>query len=234
MKPTTLIFSCEHAENSVPENYRKLFTQHQEVLATHRAIDFGAKKIGEYLAQAFDCAYIKSAVTRLLIDCNRSLRHPSCFSEFTKNLSKTEKQTLIETYYLPYRERVETLIEQYIAADQQVLHLSVHSFTPELNGEVRNAAIGLLYDSARHGEQEVAREWYNILCDQPQAYRIRKNYPYRGNSDGFTSALRKKYAQENYLGFEIEVNQALVQDPQKLDEVKNTLAQSIRELLLLL
>jgi hypothetical protein len=37
--------------------------------------------------------------------------------------------------------------------------------------------------------------------------KVRKNYPYKGISDGLTTSLRKQYTQKNYCGIEIEINQ---------------------------
>jgi hypothetical protein len=36
------------------------------------------------------------------------------------------------------------------------------------------------------------------------------NYPYLGISDGFTCELRKKFLEQDYVGLEIESNQALM------------------------
>ena len=233
MKPTILFISCEHAVNTVPASHQLLFQHHEPLLQTHRAIDFGAMDIAIHLSQTLHCDYTSATVTRLLIDCNRSLTHPHCFSQFTKQLSSVEKQRLIKEYYQPYRQHTEALIKSHIDHGYQVLHLSSHSFTPVFNGTTRNASIGLLYDTKRHGEKEVAREWHGILSQQTN-YRVRMNYPYHGSSDGFTSYLRKQYPEKNYLGIELEVNQALVKDKTSLDTLANALANSLGELLQLL
>ena len=234
MKPTILFLSCEHAVDTVPEAYLHLFQHYKPLLKTHRAIDFGALEIAMSLNQTLACEYVTATVTRLLIDCNRSLTSPNCFSEVTSDLPDEIKKQLIEHYYLPYRTRCETLIKAHIDRGHQVLHISVHSFTPSFNGTTRNAGICLLYDPKRHGEKEVARLWHGLLSHETPAYRIRMNYPYRGTSDGFTSALRKQYSEKDYLGFELEMNQALLSDKKSLDTVADFLSRSIKELLLLL
>jgi len=40
--------------------------------------------------------------------------------------------------------------------------------------------------------------------------RVRRNYPYAGKGDGLTSHLRAHFAQSDYVGIELEVNQAIV------------------------
>ncbi len=234
MKPISLLISCEHAFNSVPPTYRNLFVGQEQILETHRGLDLGAQAIANHLHQVFACSYTQTTVSRLLIDCSRSLARAHCFSEFSKSLPEIEKQHLIDEYYLPFRQQTESLIKAKVDSGCQVLHLSIHSFTPELNGEVRNAGIGLLYDHSRHGEQEVARIWRSLLLQQTPSYRVRMNYPYDGTSDGFTTALRKHYTEHDYLGLEVESNQALLADQQSRDEVANVLSSSLRELLQML
>lgn len=233
-KPIALIISCEHAVNTIPPAYQALFNGQAQVLQTHRAIDLGALEIAHHLNQGFACSFTQATVSRLLIDCNRSLTHSHCFSEFTKKLPDSEKQYLINQYYLPFRQQTEQVIKTKIDSGCQVLHLSIHSFTRELNGIKRNAGIGLLYDHTRHGEREVARIWRSLLIQQTPAYRVRMNYPYHGNTDGFTSALRKQYTEHDYLGFEVECNEALLDNKQSLEEVANVLSSSLQELLQLL
>lgn len=231
MKPIALLISCEHAVNTVPKAYLDLFKGHEDVLRTHRGIDLGALEIAHHLSQIFACDYTQATVSRLLIDCNRSLTHPHCFSTFTAHLTVEQKQTLIDQYYLPFRQKTEQFIQTHVDNGAQVLHLSIHSFTPELNGIQRNAGIGLLYDHARHGEKEVARIWRGLLLQQTPTYRVRMNYPYHGNSDGFPTAMRKRYTEHDYLGFEVETNQALLHDKTSREAVAQVFSSSLQELL---
>ena len=233
MKPTLLFLSCEHAVNTVPAPYAHLFSSHQSVLQTHRGIDFGALYIAQQLQKTIGCEFTQATVTRLLVDCNRSATHPHCFSEFSNTLSDADKQVLLATYYVPYRQHTEAVIQKHIDDGYQVFHLSCHSFTPEFEGTIRNAGIGLLYDPRRHGEKEVARQWHGILSQQTE-YRVRMNYPYRGTSNGFTTELRKKHSEKDYLGLELEVNQTLVLEKKDLETVAHALSTSLKELMQLL
>ena len=231
MKPIALHISCEHAVNTVPPAYQPLFAEQAAVLSTHRALDIGAFEIAHHLQSEFACSYTEACVTRLLIDCNRGLTNPHCFSEFTNALTRSEKETLIHQYYQPFRHETEQQIKAHIDGGAQVLHLSIHSFTPESQGIVRQAGIGLLYDHTRHGEQEVARVWKGLLLLQTPTYRVRMNYPYHGHNDGFPHALRKQYTEHDYLGFEVECNQALLQEKSSRDELMQVLSSSLQELL---
>ncbi|WP_019215144.1 N-formylglutamate amidohydrolase [Legionella tunisiensis] len=231
MKPLGLVISCEHAVNTVPVAYQKQFAPYHHLLESHRGIDFGSLSIANHLRQVFNCDFIQAQATRLLIDCNRSLTHSHCFSEITINLPQAEKQQLIQQYYLPFRQAAVAKIKEQIAQDRQVLHLSIHSFTPILNGKERNADIGFLYDPRRASEKMFARDWQQQLKQYNSQLRTRLNYPYLGINDGFTRALRKQFPDENYAGIEVESNQALVQDEKTLTQLTDALTTTLKVLL---
>ena len=75
---------------------------------------------------------------------------------------------------------------------------------------VRGADVGLLYDPGRRGEAEVCARWKESLAASSPELRVRRNYPYVGKGDGLTSHLRRRFAQRDYVGIELEVNQSLV------------------------
>jgi predicted N-formylglutamate amidohydrolase len=226
MNQKTLIISCEHAVNVIPTICEPLFDQKKAILATHEAFDFGAIDIAKHFSRAFDCPLIEATVSRLVIDCNRRLNHPNCFSSFSKKLSKAEKELLIQTYYTPFRQLLESKIQNIISNGNQVIHLSIHSFTPVLNNIPRNADIGLLYDPSRLEEKHMAAKWRTRILKENIQYRIRMNYPYRGSTDGTTSWLRKRYPENDYLGFEVECNQALTRNDESLKILSEILVSS--------
>ncbi len=203
-----LVLTCEHAGNKIMGNFRHLFEGERSVLKTHRGYDPGAFDLYKALVPLgdFKAEHMES---RLLIEVNRSLHHPLLFSEFTRHLSLSEKKKLIEGYYLPYRNSVETAIRTYLRTGEEVLHFSVHSFTPQFHGKVRNADIGLLYDPGKQKEKEFCKRFKGVLKLPDPTMRVRFNYPYLGKADGFTTYLRKRFPQ-NYSGIELEVNQKYV------------------------
>lgn len=221
-----LFLTCEHAVNSIPSSYQALFKPHQALLDTHRGIDFGALEIALSMQEVFACDLVQATTSRLLIDCNRSLG-PRCFSKISTPLSLPEKQKIIDQYYLPYRQKVLQCIEKYRAQGLQVMHCSVHSFTPILNNEIRTVDIGFLYDPKRSLEKKWAKVWKEELSKESKAYRIRMNSPYQGISDGLTTALRKKYLPEEYLGLELECNQALTRNSNSLAQLQKDLILSL-------
>lgn len=230
MKPLALVLSCEHAVNTVPKAYYALFAPYQALLKTHRGIDFGALALAMALNKRFNCDFVQAKATRLLIDCNRSLSHRQCFSEVTRPLPQAEKTQVIQHYYLPFRQKVEHYIKKHIEQQRQVLHLSTHSFTPLWKECQRHADLGLLYDPKRLSEATLARGWREQLRQQDRRLKVRMNYPYRGSSDGFTTALRKQFAGKDYLGIEIEVNQSLIEDKKRFNALINLLSETLKSL----
>jgi predicted N-formylglutamate amidohydrolase len=204
-----LVITCEHGGNRIPARYRHLFSAAaaRTVLDTHRAYDAGALTLARDLSSTLRAPLFAANTSRLLIDLNRSAGHQHLYSEFTGDCTNEIRRDLIDNCYLPYRTSIETYIAQAVACDCRVIHLSSHSFTPVLNGDERNADIGLLYDPARRVEAMICRCWQAALRERSPDLKTRLNYPYSGKADGFTSYLRRKFTPAEYVGIEIEINQ---------------------------
>jgi predicted N-formylglutamate amidohydrolase len=230
MSAIKLIVSCEHGGNMIPPAYLHLFEGQESVLASHRGWDPGTEETATFLAQAFDCPLYTQTVSRLLIEMNRSIGHPELFSEFTSKLSKHKKNDLIQTYYLPYRNQVEEQIAAYISEGFEVLHLSIHSFTPVLHGHVRFVDIGILTDDSHLNEWIFGVLLKQALKKELPEYLIQLNQPYNGADDGFTTYLRKRFDPRSYMGIELEFNQRFVQQEEMLN-VRSKLVTSIQSLI---
>lgn len=204
------LITCEHGGNRVPEAYRALFAGHEELLTSHRGLDPGALVLARDLAQALDAQLYYATVSRLVIDLNRSIGHPRLHGEATRGAPRGLRREILGRHYLPYRNRVERHIRAAVAGGRRVVHVSAHSFTPVLNGQVRQADVGLLYDPARPAEAALARQWQAALKSAARGLRVRRNYPYSGRSDGFTAYLRRCFPATAYAGIELEINQKQV------------------------
>jgi predicted N-formylglutamate amidohydrolase len=205
---TALLITCEHAGKRVPPAYRELFAGQDELLDTHRGWDPGALPLARQMAKAFGAPLFHTETTRLLIDNNRTLGSPELYSEFTKPLPPAVRRAIVERYYWPHRTPILAWVRDTIAGGRRVLHVASHSFTPELDGIVRSAEVGFLYDPRRRAEAAFCDRWIEALHGQRPDLRLRRNYPYLGNSDGLCFRLRKLHPGEVYVGIELEVNQA--------------------------
>lgn len=162
------------------------------------------------LARAFTAPVVTSTVSRLLIDLNRSIGHPRLFSIATRSVPAALRSKIVEQHYRPYRDQVEQSVHRLVSRGSRVIHISSHSFTPVLDGKVRDADVGLLYDPRRRGEAELCARWKASLAASAPRLRVRRNYPYAGKGDGLTSHLRAGFPNGAYVGVELEVNQGIV------------------------
>ena len=237
MDEPALMITCEHASNALPDFVLRSFsdcnTQEarrrgeescntwgipEEVLSSHRGYDIGAFKLFSNLVKRlkpdFNCSAIYS---RLVIDMNRSPQSRTFFSEFTNKLPKSVKERMFKLWQ-KYRDKIDKFVSSKIPENMRnyqnecslkVIHLGIHSFTPVLNGNERDADVGILYDPSRPGEAKIADNLIKSIQEREPGLRIRKNYPYLGKSDGLTTSLRQKFGAA-YAGLEIEVNQKLL------------------------
>ncbi len=225
-----LLLTCEHGGNRVPRAYAPLFRGAGEALASHRGFDEGALPLARLLSRRLASPLLAVTCSRLLVDANRSPTNPRIWSSFTKPLPRQERARILARWWRPHRQRVEEAVAAAVRRGRRVVHVAVHSFVPELDGEVRNADVTFLYDSARRREMQFCRRWGALLSGIDPALRVRYNYPYRGVDDGLTTWLRRRHAQTRYLGVELEINQALV-GAKGWRSVQEHIAVSLRALL---
>ena len=217
-----LMLTCEHASNRLPASFKKAVPA--EILKTHRAYDIGAcavfRKLIRFAKPEFHC---EGKFSRLFVDLNRTITNKSAFSEYHEALKASDKSAAEKakaqatTYWKEYRDAIEKFVESALKSktrtaksEPSVVHLGIHSFTPELNGKVRNADIGILYDPARPQERAYAQVIKAEIKRLYPSMKVRFNYPYKGSSDGLTTTLRKKFG-PRYVGIEIEINQKFFQ-----------------------
>ncbi|NIN33680.1 MAG: N-formylglutamate amidohydrolase [Gammaproteobacteria bacterium] len=229
MNPGKFIFSCEHGGFTIPPAYQYLFNNKRSILKSHRGWDAGALGLARLLSSSLKVPLVFSDISRLLIDLNRSIHHRNLFSEFTRPLDEQTKNTLIREHYLPYRQDLERWIRNQIKYGVCMLHFSVHSFAPAIKRKTRKTDIGLLYDPARKNEQELCIRLQKLFNNQLPGLMVRRNYPYRGVTDGFTTYLRTRFSENDYCGIEIEVNQKLVKN-KKWRNIRQNILASFKEL----
>jgi predicted N-formylglutamate amidohydrolase len=202
------VFTCEHADRRVPRRYARLFAGARDVLESHEGWDAGALRLARLLSRRLGRPLFVTRWSRLLVESNRSPTNPRIWSRFTRELARDERRRILDRYWWPHRREVEAAIGAARARGERVVHVAVHSFTPVMGGEVRNADVALLFDSRRTREAALARRWGALLRRRAPDLRVRFNYPYRGCTDGLATWLRRRQPAARYLGFELEVNQA--------------------------
>lgn len=142
--PSSLVFICDHASNRVPEEFGDFGLTEAE-LQRHIAWDIGAAAVTEILSKYFDAPALLSEVSRLVIDCNRSLDDPGltpAISDGTaipanQDLTERERRRRWKAYHQPYHDAIEEVIAAKLADRQSPIVVSVHSMTPVMKGFAR-------------------------------------------------------------------------------------------------
>lgn len=227
---TTLLLTCEHAGNRIPGEYQPLFVNAQADLMSHRGWDPGALPVAQALARHFGVPVIANSWSRLLVEANRSPTNRDIWSTYTAGLPRSERAEILERYWWPHRLAVESAVDEASGDQQRVVHVAVHSFTNVKDGAIRNADIGLLYDPRRPSEKAFCQQWQMLLEQCVPRLRVRRNYPYRGQTDGLPTSLRRRVPDGSYIGVELEVNQQLLLGAQHAD-VRDALIRSLEALL---
>ena len=222
------LVTCEHGGNASPAEYRARFAAHAELLASHRGYDAGALSMAKALARSLDATLIAATTSRLLVELNRSPGREFRQSPIMCRAERALREEVRERHYVPYRREVEAFVQDAIGRRERVLHVSSHSFTPTLDGTARRADVGLLYDPSRRLERELCRRWQEALSAAHSRLVVRRNYPYPGTSDGFTTYLRRRFPPNLYVGVELEVNQKYAHGNAFPAALCTAIAQSLR------
>ena len=145
---SSLVLVCDHAANRVPRRLGSLGLDALQ-LADHISWDPGAADVARRLSAELDAPLVLSGYSRLVIDCNRPLRSAESIAEQSggvpvpgnRGLSPGERQSRIDALFRPYHAAIARLLDA--RTERPSLLLSIHSFTPVLNGRPRPWHIGV-------------------------------------------------------------------------------------------
>jgi len=231
-RPLRPLITCEHGGNRVPDRWAGLFHQAGAVLEGHRGWDRGALPLARYLAGGLPAPLRFSLTTRLLVDPNRSAGSPDLFAEFSGKLPSGERSILLRRYHDRHWRRVIGVVERMIAEGGRVGHIGVHTFSPVLDGRVRDVDVGVLFDPERRREKRLAEGWMRELRERLPHLSVQANQPYRGIDDGLPTSLRARFPADRYLGLELEVKQGpLVDSGPQGRRIRHVLLDALRSVI---
>ncbi|MGB5735201.1 MAG: N-formylglutamate amidohydrolase, partial [Thiohalocapsa sp.] len=147
-----VVLICDHASNRMPQCLGTLGLAPAH-LCDHIAWDPGAQAVAETLSALLDAPLVLCNYSRLVIDCNRPLASAESIPCITAGipipgndgLDRTGRHARIEAIFRPYHDAIGALIDarlRHQPADSLRL-LSIHSFTPHLNGTARPWLVGV-------------------------------------------------------------------------------------------
>ncbi len=210
--PVLLI--CDHASRRVPVALGNMGLD-PVALRCHLALDIGVGNLTRLMAGKLSMTAVLCQYSRLVVDCNRQLMDPGAFLEFgdgivipgNRNLNAAAKKARADDIYWPYHAAITAQVERLQALGRPPIFVSLHSFTPVLNGESRRWEMGVLWDADR-----VTAEVF--LHDLREAgFVVGDNEPYSGKApQDFTI---DHHAESNgLLHVGIEIRQDLIDDEQ--------------------
>lgn len=223
-----VVLTCEHASAELPAGWA--WPEGDRWLAeTHWAVDLGAEALTRELAEALGCPAVLAVVSRLVIDLNRPTDSPTLIRTvadgrrvaLNDGVGRVERDERIRRYYDPFHAMVDRVVREQPAA----LVFSIHSFTPEYEGERRRVEIGVLVGESDLAEGERLRR----TIGQALGVDARLNEPYSGLAGLMFSPAMHADA-HGRLALEIEVRQDRLVDATFRAALVACLARYLRDL----
>ncbi|MEL6107983.1 MAG: N-formylglutamate amidohydrolase [Planctomycetota bacterium] len=220
----TILISCETSGSAVLP-----WIELPRDAETFASFDGCGGRAARRMADQLNAPCLLYPYRRDLVDAALSLGHRNLFGPTAAKLKDHEKSRVIDSAYIPYRERVQMSVRKILDQFSFVLHLSIRSFAARDRGRFRRTDVGLLYDPSREAELNLCIDWIDEMYEMNHNVRVRRNYPRRGTVDSLTKSMRSLFPPEHYMGVEVWLNRAWVaRDVRLRDEALWYLADSLR------
>jgi len=197
----------------------------------HLAIDIGAGSLTEKVAGSIGCTAVIAQYSRLVVDCNRQLMDPGAFLEYgdgiivtgNRNLPQSEKDRRADAIYWPYHHAISEQVKRLRAVGPPPAFISLHSFTPVLDGVFRELQMGVLWDA----DSRLSDIFIENL--RAAGYLTGDNEPYSGRApQDFTIDHHAEETGLPHVG--IEVRQDLIDDIPGVDEIAPVISRIIESI----
>jgi predicted N-formylglutamate amidohydrolase len=208
-----LVMFCDHAGRAFPKALGALGLGSRE-LEQHIAWDIGIAGLGRRLARSLDAPFFMTSYSRLVIDCNRQVDDPTSIPQESdrikvpgnRGLSAEDRRRRQGEIFWPYHHALSAEIEGRVAAKRIPVVISLHSFTPVMNGFQRPWHVGVLWNRDARMPVPLIRR----LAEEPDLV-VGDNEPYSGR-DGHGYSIK---AHAEALGLAhalLEIRQDLITD----------------------
>lgn len=149
-----VLLVCDHASRAVPAALDRLGLD-EALLLRHIGWDIGAAEVTRGLAARLDAPAVLAGYSRLVVDCNRDLDDPSAMPSESDGVAVPGNEALpvearrrrADAIYWPYHRAIAARLDRLAAEGRAPAMLSIHSFTPVMNGFVRPWHVGVLWDA---------------------------------------------------------------------------------------
>jgi predicted N-formylglutamate amidohydrolase len=225
-----VLLVCDHASRLLPAALGNMGLD-PFALRCHLALDIGAAALTGRLANKLSLTAVLCQYSRLVVDCNRQLMDPGAFLEFgdgvvvtgNRNLHAADKKIRADEIYWPYHNAVASQVERLLAAGQPPVFVSLHSFTPVINGQYRPWEVGVLWDTDRATAEIFIQDF------RAAGFHVGDNEPYSGKSpQDFTVDHHAESIGLPHVG--VEIRQDLIDDDEGVRRIGAVLQRIIASL----
>lgn len=181
-RPCLLI--CDHASAAIPAALGDLGLDAGQ-RRRHIAWDIGIAEVTRHVARRLDAPAVLSGYSRLVIDCNRHLDDPTSIAQESdevpvpgnRRLDAAARGARAEACFWPYHHAITAQITRMRGAGRAPALISLHSFTPVMQGFERPWHIGVLWNK----DGRLAKPVLEGLARDP-AICVGDNQPYDGRA----------------------------------------------------
>jgi predicted N-formylglutamate amidohydrolase len=227
-----VLATCDHASNKVPHVLGSLGLSEKE-LRRHIGWDIGAAGVTRLLAHRLGAPAILAGYSRLVVDCNRDPADATSMPAVSDgvavpgNASLTEatRQQRLEALFRPYHHAIEQALDRFAERAVHPAVLSIHSFTPTMNGIARPWHIGVLWDR----DPRIPVPLLAALRREPELV-VGDNEPYSAREPaGYT--VRTHAVKRGLSHVAVEIRQDLIAEPEGEREWAERLAAALTPIL---
>ncbi len=180
-----VLILCDHASNRVPfEVNGGTLGLPETDMNRHIAYDVGAAGVVRHLSDMLNAPAVLSRFSRLVIDPNRGEDDPTLIMKLydgsiiagNRAVDGSERQRRLDAYYRPYHHEITEHIDSRVADGSVPALVSIHSFTPRLNGRPKRPwHVGVLWDK----DGRIAEPLIRYFRSDPDVV-VGDNEPYSG------------------------------------------------------
>jgi predicted N-formylglutamate amidohydrolase len=208
-----LVLLADHARRDLPDEYGDLGLPAGE-FERHIAYDIGVEAVTRRLAALTGAPAVFASFSRLLIDPNRGEDDPTLIRQLYDGtvvpgnypMEAAERERRLDSFYRPYHDAVGAMVKSVAdASGKAPFIVSVHSFTPVMQGYVRPWHAGVLWDL----DDRAARPLIDMLAEDATLV-VGDNEPYDGALRGDT--MFKHAIANGFAHALIEIRQDLIAD----------------------
>jgi predicted N-formylglutamate amidohydrolase len=211
-----LVLSCEHASWTLPPGVD--LGVPVEVLRSQAGWDHGALDIANHLSEHVGLPVHAGLFSRMYVDLNRDPEHADVVPLVSygapvpgnARLGAGDRAARIAAFHEPYWNAVRRDCAARLRDRDGVLHLSSHTFSPELDPPNRQFDVGVLYDPAHAFEADLAERLLFAL--RAAGLSVRANQPYGGLGAAICTSLRRENG-ARYGGIQLETSHAVTHAP---------------------